>query len=106
MATFIHLDKPDPVKRETISNPNIRPDWTQKSGSCTPLLRMTSPLCNKWISLSCHQRWSESLFLTPAPVPKKVTPAPALELIRNLHFDSCLHSEIMKAECILPHEVK
>jgi len=52
------------------------------------------------------QRWSESLFLTPAPVPKKVTPAPAPEFIGNLHSDSCLHSESLKAESILQHEVK
>jgi len=45
-------------------------------------------------------------FLTPALVPKKVTPAPAPELIGNLHSDSCLHSESLKAESILPHEVK
>ena len=45
-------------------------------------------------------------FLTPAPVPKKVTPAPAPELIGNLHSDSCLHSESLKAEFILQHEVK
>ena len=45
-------------------------------------------------------------FFTPAPVPKKVTPAPAPELIGNLHSDSCLHSERLKAESILPHEVK
>ena len=43
-------------------------------------------------------------FFTPAPVPKKVTPAP--ELIRNLHSDSCLHSESLKAEFIFPHEAK
>jgi len=36
--------------------------------------------------------------LTPAP--KKVTPAtaPAPELFGNLHSDSCLHSESLKAE--------
>ena len=49
---------------------------------------------------------TQSLFLTSAPVPKKVTPAPALVLIGNLHSDSCLHSESLKAESILPHEVK
>jgi len=38
--------------------------------------------------------------LTPAPVPKEVTPAPAPKLIGNLH------SESLKAESILPHEVK
>jgi len=37
---LLHLDNPDPVERETISNlnpknPNIRPDWTAKSESCT-----------------------------------------------------------------------
>ena len=49
-----------------------------------------------------------SLFLTPAPVPKKVTPAsaPAPELIGSLHSDSCLHTESLKADSILPHEVK
>jgi len=47
-------------------------------------------------------------FLTPAPVPKKVTPdpAPALQLIGNLHSQCCLHSESLKAESILPHEAK
>jgi len=45
-------------------------------------------------------------ILTPAPVPKKVTPAPAPELIGNLYSDSCLPSEILKTESILPHEVK
>jgi len=40
---LFYLDNPDPVERKTISNPNpktpnIRPDWTLKSGSCTPLL--------------------------------------------------------------------
>jgi len=47
-------------------------------------------------------------FLAPAPVPKKATPAPAPapELIGILHSDSCLHSESLKAESILPHEVK
>jgi len=44
---LFHLDNPDPnpIERKTISNPiqiqrnqnNIRPDWTLKSGSCTPL---------------------------------------------------------------------
>jgi len=39
---LFHLDNPDPnpVERKTISNPknpNIRPGWTPKSGSCTPL---------------------------------------------------------------------
>jgi len=61
-----------------------------------------------WI-LFCNMNLSEVIgvtFLTPAPVPvpKKVTPAP--ELIGNLHSDSCLHSESLKAEPILPHEVK
>jgi len=47
-------------------------------------------------------------FLTPALVPKKVTPPPAAvpELIGNLHSDPCLHSESWKAESVLPHEVK
>jgi len=46
--------------------------------------------------------------LTPSLVPKKVTPAPvpATELIGNLHSDSCLHSESLIAESILPQEVK
>jgi len=44
---FISLDNPvpDPVEEETISKPiriqkipNIRPDWTTKPGSCTPLV--------------------------------------------------------------------
>jgi len=41
-------------------------------------------------------------FLThaPAPVHEKANPAPALELIGNLH------SESLKAKSILPHEVK
>jgi len=39
---LLHLDNPVPVESETISNPiqknpNIRPEWTLKSGSCTPL---------------------------------------------------------------------
>jgi len=38
MAAFYFLDNPDPVERETISNPNTRPDWTPKSESCIPLL--------------------------------------------------------------------
>jgi len=47
-------------------------------------------------------------FLTHAPVSKKVTPDPdpAPELIGNLYYDSCLLSESLKAESILPHEVK
>jgi len=45
-------------------------------------------------------------FFTPAPVFKDVNPDPALELIGNLHSDSCLHSESLKTESILPHEVK
>jgi len=34
--------KPDQVERETISNPNpnVRLDWTPKSGSCTPEVNM------------------------------------------------------------------
>jgi len=39
-----------------------------------------------------------SHFFTPAPIPNKVTPAPAPELIGNLHSDSCLHSKSLKAE--------
>jgi len=35
---------------------------------------------------------------------KKVTPGPAPDLIENLHSDSCLHSEYLKAMYILPHE--
>jgi len=39
---LFHLENPDPVQRGAISNPihinpNIRPDWTPKSGSSTPL---------------------------------------------------------------------
>jgi len=58
-------------------------------------------------TLSCRGDHSH-FFLTSAPVPKKVTPAPAPapELIGNLHSESCLHSESLKAESILPHEVK
>jgi len=37
---------------------------------------------------------------------KKVTLAPAPELFGNLHYDSCLHSENLKAMSILPHEAK
>ena len=53
------------------------------------------------------QRWSESLFLTPAPVPKKVAsaPAPAPELIVSLHSDSCLHSETPTPACTLESRV-
>ena len=42
------------------------------------------------------------------PVPKKLTPAPALapELIGNLYTNSCSHSESLKAESIFPHELK
>jgi len=52
------------------------------------------------------QRSSESLFLTPALFPKKMTPAPvpAPELTGNLHSETCLHSKSLKAESILPHE--
>jgi len=35
-------------------------------------------------------------FFDSAPVPNKVTPAPAPELIGSLHSDSCLHSETLK----------
>jgi len=62
---FFHLDNPDPVERETISNPkpNIQPDWTPKSGSCTPLV------VPKSFSVShCNQRWPESPFQTPTPL--------------------------------------
>ena len=45
-------------------------------------------------------------FLTPVLTPKKLTLAPAPELIGNLHSDSCLHSKSLKAESILPHKVK
>jgi len=50
-----------------------------------------------------HQRWLESLFFTPGAVPKRVTSAPAPELFGNLHSNSCLHSENLKAMSILPH---
>jgi len=64
------------------------------------------PFFSYLFGICIYQRWSKSFFLTPAPVPKKVTPAPALELFGNLHSDSCLHSESLKVESILPHEVK
>jgi len=35
-----------------------------------------------------------------------MTPAPAPGFIENLHFDSCLHFENLKAMSILPHEAK
>ena len=41
--------------------------------------------------------------MTPVP---KVTLAPALDLIENLHSNSCLYSENSKAMYILLHEVK
>jgi len=44
------------------------------------------------------------IFLTPALVPKKVTPAHAL--FGNLHSDSCFHCENLKAISILRHEAK
>ena len=39
------------------------------------------------------------------PAPKNVTPTLAPKLIGNLHSDSCLHSESLKAESILPHQL-
>jgi len=61
LSQFFHLDNPvpDPVEAKTISNPNpkilyIRPDWTPKSGSCTPLF-CTSRLRS---SVSPTERWS------------------------------------------------
>ena len=47
-----------------------------------------------FLKLSMHnlnQSWSESRFLDSYPSADKVTPAPALKLIENLHSDSCLH---------------
>jgi len=44
-------------------------------------------------------------FLTPAPVPKKVTPAPAPALIGSLHSDSCLHSETPTPVCTLESRI-
>jgi len=40
---LFHLDNPDPVERKRYpiqiqKNPNIHPNWTPKSGSCTPLV--------------------------------------------------------------------
>jgi len=35
-----------------------------------------------------------------------LTPAPAPDLIENLHSHSCLNSENLKAMYILPHEAK
>jgi len=58
------------------------------------------------ISTSCKSEGIGVTFLTPAPVPKNVTLAPTPELIENLHSDSCLHFESLKAESILLHEVK
>jgi len=67
----------------------------------TPVIRIRSHL---W-SLSSTPEVIGVTFLTPAPVPKNVTPAPALELIGNFHSDICLHSESLKADSILPNEV-
>jgi len=53
--------------------------------------------------------WPEVIgvtFLTPALVPNKVTIAPALKLSWNLHSNSCLNSENLKAMSILLHEAK
>jgi len=56
---LFHLDNPvpNPVERKTISNPsqiqknpNIRPDWTPKSGSCTPLHYTTTALSESWFN--------------------------------------------------------
>lgn len=43
-----------------------------------------------------QQRWSESLFHS-CSCSKKATPAPILGLIGNVHHDSCLYSENLKA---------
>jgi len=65
-----------------------------------------------FINITCWtetQCWAEVIgltFLTPAPVPIKMTPAPAPEFIGNFHYGSCLHSENFKAASILPHEAK
>jgi len=45
----------------------------------------------------CVPEVIRATFFTPAPVPKKVTPAPAPKLFGNLHSGSCLHSENLKA---------
>ena len=45
-------------------------------------------------------RSDRSHFFDSCFDPKKVIPAPASELIGNLHTDSCLHSESLKAESI------
>jgi len=76
----------------------VFPNWT----STTARLRMSKLVTLIWnptlhkllfpLQVYLNQRWSESLLLTSAPVPKKVTPAPAPELI-NLHCDSCIHCE-------------
>jgi len=53
---LFHLENPDPVEKEMISNPiqiqkysNIRPDWTPKSGSCTPLLSVRQHQVNEFV---------------------------------------------------------
>jgi len=52
LPQFFHLDNqvPDAVEVKMISNPiqkilNIRPDWTPKSGSCTPLFAILAQRC-------------------------------------------------------------
>ena len=61
-----------------------------------PILLFSSLVCRKflfciWNSVATAAEVIGVTFLTPAPVPKKVTPAPdpAPELIGNLHSDSC-----------------
>jgi len=93
--------------------------WFTKNGMCRKknthiyLWRKQAEIEWAWrvifIVACCHSvklRWPDELFLTPAlaPVPKQVTPAPAPapELIGNLHSDSCLHSESLKPESMLP----
>jgi len=48
---LFHLDNPDPVETETISNPiqiqkipNLRPNRAPKSGSCIPLMSLVRKL--------------------------------------------------------------
>jgi len=82
---FFQLDNPvpDPVETPMILNPiqiqkilNIRPDWTPKSGSCTPLLscnhqRYYQPWLNKGRMLGLHK-----IYLTTYPTWAKLTYSP------------------------------
>jgi len=70
MARFFQLDNPNPVERETISNiypknPNIRPDWTPKSGSCTPLLQIRMRIRVDFMAISWPISKNVAIFNCP-----------------------------------------